>query len=329
MGWNDGWTWAEVMLSISKLAWWTSLLTSILWHALAVNISLYLDADIDANSAQGVLERARRCAQDVYSQQRLPACCAPDISAWMPYALITGLLTIWWNPLMLQSQRRPGGKYAGAVTFYSIQVFSLALRWAAWSWHQSYFTLFSESVNDGLKAIHGSVGLILVLMTFLSYKRIKLEWKPPVSFRLEDKQLLPDMPEEASNNIIANTTSGPQNTWLPRKRDPPPQFPIAHLAPHSSHQPRYTQQPPTPPPEENIYRADHINDADAMDWSPSAPATYTTFNPRNHPGARSQQFINTGPSPFHGTLPAAPVAPSHRLRNPDGSRRGRVESDRS
>jgi hypothetical protein len=53
-----------------------------------------------------------------------------------------------------------------------------------------------------------------------------------------------------------------------------------------------------------------------MDWTPSTRSTLTSFNP---PNVRSNPNVSTtmsGPSPFHGGLPAAPQPPAHRLLKP-------------
>lgn len=86
-------------------------------------------------------------------------------------------------------------------------------------------------------------------------------------------------------------------------------FPIDKLAISSSlrtqNQP-LSQQVYQPP--ESDY-----SDADAMDWTPSAS---TSFSPAPIRTGTTSFGASSGPSPFHGTLPAAPRAPAHRLRQP-------------
>merc|ERR1712000_542172 len=53
-------------------------------------------------------------------------------------------------------------------------------------------------------------------------------------------------------------------------------------------------------------------DADEMDWTPEGPSRYTQFSHQPAPEYRRPE----GPNPFRGTLPPAPKAPAHKIRNP-------------
>lgn len=108
-------------------------------------------------------------------------------------------------------------------------------------------------------------------------------------------------------------------------------FPINNLA-----QPlRIPEEPPSPTPSFSTrYTAftteattrPYDEDEDTMEWTPTRPSqtTYYDLRPRNNPIAQRQsqqlqQLMNSSrnePSPFRGTLPPAPIAPAHKLRNP-------------
>ena len=126
-----------------------------------------------------------------------------------------------------------------------------------------------------------------------------MDYKPRVIFQDYTQPLI--APQTQTRNDSKHLHSHP-NTELVR---PQPQraFPISHLAPapQSFAHPR---QPPTPPPDE-------LDDG-AMDWTPSQEALrpmQTTHTLRSLPPS-------SGPSPFYGNLPPAPISQAHRIRNP-------------
>lgn len=315
--WRTESTLKTFVIRLGATLWWTSLVMSILWHAFAINLSSpeSLLFEEDEIVAQSLPEKVAFCAQQSYRYKQIPRSCLPDLQAWMPLALIIGLLSIWWNPLLRRSQLKRGGYFVGLPTFYFLQLIALAFRWSAYSTLSVHHTFSSRLSSEQTKACHALVGVGLLMLTWLSHKAVRLEWKSPVSFRLQNKDLLPDIPELQQE--ATPTPALDSQPWNYLKRGPPPRFPIEALAPQSSRPISRndqgntslfynTNQPPTPPPE-----------ADVMDWSPEGRSHHTNFHPKSHPGAVLQQHIPTYPSPFHGTLPAAPVAPAARLRNPN------------
>lgn len=305
------------VIRLGTLLWWTSLVMSILWHTFAANLSSPQNIVLEEDEiiAQSLSGKVAVCAQQSYKYKQIPRTCLPDLQAWMPLVLIMGILSIWWNPMMRRSQLKRGGLFVGLPTFYFLQLISLGFRWIAYSTLSVHDTFSSYLSPERMKACHALVGVGLTMLIWLSHKAVRLEWKSPVSFRLQDKDLLPDIPEfQQDATPIPADQSQP---WNYLKRGPPPRFPIEALAlQSSSHVNRIdqshanllfnTNQPLTPPPE-----------SDAMDWSPEGRSHHTNIHPQSHPSAPLQQQIPIYPSPFHGTLPAAPVGPAARLRNPN------------
>ena len=141
-----------------------------------------------------------------------------------------------------------------------------------------------------------------------------------VSFNLDDGNLFHDIPAPpAMDNTSPLQTLRNKPTRAP--------FAISDLAPASSRrslQPTRGMQPTFDPRPSND---------DEMDWTPSIStsitSTTTNFNPRTPRTSASARAGSSGaaacaaPTPFRGTLPAAPLAPAAALlrQNPSTFRK--------
>lgn len=139
-----------------------------------------------------------------------------------------------------------------------------------------------------------------------------MERKAPVSFQLADSAVLPNVVSAADHSV--------KSTRNKLKGESYQRFPIELLSSTpvalSSASPAGQLRPPTPPYDDN-------HDADAMDWTPTNKSSMTAFNPPTRTTGSSFAFnTQSGPSPFRGTLPPAPVSPAHRLRKPPANAPG-------
>lgn len=136
----------------------------------------------------------------------------------------------------------------------------------------------------------------------ISLNTIKLDLSPKVSFTVDEASMLGHV--------------GPASTSPPRlepghplyRQNTQQVFPFDKLA--TSSQSLFGN--PAGQPLSRTAESDY-SDVDAMDWTPSVAPS---FNPIPLRTAASSYGAPPGPSPFHGTLPAAPRAPAHRLRQP-------------
>lgn len=316
----------EILTVIGGWAWWLSLSVSFMWHALAAAVSREpsLGFEEDEDMSARSLDRISICAGQMFQEQQLTPSCAPDLRAWMPTAIMIGMMTIWWNPRMRRKQQRPGLQYSGHLTFYSLQLLSLGLRWSAWIRFEILGVDSPYVRTEAPRGIHAFIFIGLIMLTWLSHKAIKVAPKPGVNLNLRPEDILPGIPEQSQQHQAP--TQRPKLQSSPRHQPfnfseltqprQPQHFPLETLMPRSNFQPQRQQNPPTPPPEPNTKYSDYYDPADAMDWSPSTPSTRLTLHPQNHRGAPATNQTPQGPTPFRGTLPPAPTAPAHRLRNP-------------
>jgi len=138
---------------------------------------------------------------------------------------------------------------------------------------------------------------------------IKLDLLPKVNFNVDDTAILGPIGEAAAD------PSGLASSHPLHRKDDIQAFPINKLAPSTSNN-MYQQARQAPYRQATASPEPYGSDTDAMDWTPSTKSTLTSFNP---PIARSSPNVSaamSGPSPFHGGLPAAPQPPAHRLLKP-------------
>lgn len=125
-----------------------------------------------------------------------------------------------------------------------------------------------------------------------------------MSFTIDEATLLPDVVKKPSGS----TEIDPAHPLY--KADIQSPFPVNKLAGASNSIRAQSRQPAA-----TTFQENDLSDSEAMDWTPSsAPAP--SFNPIISQPRPATFSILTGPSPFHGALPAAPQAPAHRLRKP-------------
>ena len=126
-----------------------------------------------------------------------------------------------------------------------------------------------------------------------------MDYKPRVIFQDYTQPLI------AHQNQIRNDSKFLESHSNAELLRPQPQraFPINRLAPAPQSY-AHPRQPPTPPPDE-------LDDG-AMDWTPSQEA----FRPMQTTHTLRSLPPSSGPSPFYGNLPPAPISQAHRIRNP-------------
>lgn len=205
--------------------------------------------------------------------------CSAYAATLVPYSLVTALLCIWWNPKWQHRLFGKEGRLTGLRNFYLTQCFLLALRFAAW-------TALTElsSLQPYAPILHTiCLGAFLMLAIYSWTGIIHVDHIPLVDWHKVQPPLT--------------------NVNQFRLPDPPPNphlgasFSIQDLAapPSTAYEP---WRPPTPP----------LAEDDSMDWAPST----RSFEPRPRvPPPRFDQ-----PSPFHGTLPAAPARGSLNPQRP-------------
>ena len=215
-------------------------------------------------------------------QWPVPAHCVDYASSWVPLSLLIGLLCIWWNPKWQHRLSGREGRLRGLRKYYLVQLLLLSLRFLAWAVIKE-----AQSLQDYAPAVHTiMLGLLIMLSGYSMFGIIEVDTTPLVDWTQVHTPLVSSnqfQPPSIAFDPIAPAQTGSQ-------------FSMQSLA--GSTQPTYEPwRPPTPPPTED----------DSMDWAPSQQS----FAPR--PRVPKPKFNQ--PSPFHGTLPAAPMRGSLNPKN--------------
>ena len=149
----------SLLISLGGFGWFLSLVGQFIWNAL----SLFTPREEvhgarhakDSTSGSMCLQQAMRgiatisdCTEALYSAAGL--------------ALLLGILSLWWNPILQETSRRKGVRTVGAVEFYRLQGMFLIVRCATW-WYLSGYHLDSEMT----KAAHLSLLVLTAIVSIL------------------------------------------------------------------------------------------------------------------------------------------------------------------
>ncbi|KAI9733252.1 MAG: hypothetical protein M1834_003336 [Cirrosporium novae-zelandiae] len=283
------WNWQSIAVFLGWLLWTGSLVQELLWHGLS---ALSNGEEIWCENGDCTLS-ASQCIRELLSHQQLPPKCIQKTASFSDYSLYAGLLSIWWHPCLQPKIDGRPGRIVGSGEYYKLQLIGMGIRYISTSALQGGV---GEALT--LAAVKGAhiLSIILVLLiTLVSKRTIRIDNSPKVTF----PKIMPEPTfqvgpgsSKAAPNILNHSSVYPQP------------FPVEKLAPQRQISQSQSFQIPTPPYE---------TDNDAMDWTPSQqPANLlsASLRPRNQP---PPPLV---PSPFHGRLPPAPIAPAHKLRNP-------------
>ncbi|EXJ81669.1 hypothetical protein A1O1_07734 [Capronia coronata CBS 617.96] len=205
--------------------------------------------------------------------------CLDIVEPLVGLSLNLGLLSIWWNPRWQYRLSTQEGNLSGLKQYYLVQMALLGLRFSAW------IVLVHVPLDPKVRCmLHACFAVaIAVIAGWSVYAIIEVKTSPAVNWQQDPAQLL------SSNQFVP--PSGPAHPGTQDIQSGP--FSIGTLA--TPPPPAYKAWKPPTPPEDS---------AELMDWTPSQP----TFEPE----LKELRYRSTGPSPFHGTLPALNVRGVHK-----------------
>ena len=281
------WGLRRIIVFIAGVAWWASVLGQTTWHLLGVLPPAEKQMRLSSTSwyAQWT------CAAAVLASQELQQSCLHATAATAWYSLVLGLLSFWWNSKLSQKLYSRDRRLVGLGSYLVVQLLSLVIRGAAFYALEYPQWLPAETPASG---IHGAMLAFMVFSTSISMTTVKLS--APRRPNLTDYHPVEVDPtasrpayQDQAPAMASQTTSYSTS------------FPISALS--------QTQKPAIPTPPDT--QVSTIEDEE-MDWTPTGPSKYTQFSYEPQPEYRRPD----GPNPFRGTLPPAPKAPAHKIRNP-------------
>ncbi|MCJ1444898.1 MAG: hypothetical protein MMC23_005401 [Stictis urceolatum] len=296
--------WYGLWVRFEAICWWLSLLGQVVWHSLG--------AFANTISELGVIDAPRnlqQCIKNARTDGIIDESCVSHATWVATASLVLALLSLRFNPAMLKGPLR---RATGLGEYYKLQLILNVLRLIAWS------LLGDVSVHElelsKFKAMHAVMLALNVVVSLIAYRTARIDTRPQTLFKDEYEPLI------ARQTPVQGSSLGQQGYTQANSQatvSQPEQFPINSLASprQRSATPGY---PPTPPPEDDesddasTVAESSIADVDAMDLDTPVKDQFAFPRPRPYKPTPPKP----GKSPFHGTLPAAPVSQAHKLRNP-------------
>ncbi|KAL2864617.1 uncharacterized protein BJX67DRAFT_361030 [Aspergillus lucknowensis] len=297
------WNWRSLLVFAGAICYWASVAGQLAWDltsALAVGAPL---RDVRQLLSSRLVAS---CFQQTLQTRRLPDHCLVDLAPYAGFALVIGILSLWWNPKLRLKVEGQGGRFVGLGEYYRVQLIVMVVRCAFWA-------VLRDPSSSGLDAtlppaLHAFMVLFTILSVIISRRIVRYDTRPLVNWSDPTPTSTPTRKTAPSPQP---TTSKSQHFYTPygQAQQATPRFPLEKLAtPRSAQEERAI---PTPPPE-----------VDDMDWTPSIQHD---FRPASTVHQRDQMSILNGPTPFYGSLPPAPKPPSWNLRNQPSQRQKPIE----
>lgn len=152
-------SWGSPLVTLGGVGWFLSLAGQIFWDGLSLYDSTKERHGLrDAqDSASGSL-----CLQQVMRGLGSISDCSELLHSAVGLALVFGVLSSWWNPVLQEKLRRKGGRALGTGEFYKLQGILLIVRCVTWRYLPGF-----ELSEQMTKAAHLS---LLVFASIVSFR---------------------------------------------------------------------------------------------------------------------------------------------------------------
>ncbi|KAL8829543.1 MAG: hypothetical protein Q9170_006120 [Blastenia crenularia] len=289
---HNCWSWKRVVAMLGAIGWSIGLLGQFLLNILGS--FPMIEADEGLRDYDEPDSMTRCIVHGAFSLQSTYLCKGLT-QPLLGYACASSLLCFWWNPRMQYKLAGGYGRIVSHIEYYKLQLMALVIRFISWKVMAKDSPVQIDP--QAARALHGFSLVVGIILTILSFHTIRIDQQPLVSFQENYEPLVPvrsDQQAETANRHTQRALSP-----LSKRRLEP--FPIEKLAPKPQ---QSAYQPLTPPSEEDA--EDYT-----MEWSPQH-----NFRPASSYRIPQTKPVYDGPSPFHGTIPDAPISWAQRLRNP-------------
>ena len=157
--------WASPLVSLAGFGWFLSLAGQIVWDGLSLFDTR--EENHGLRDAHGSTSGST-CLQQVMRGSGSISDCTEQLYSAVGLALLLGVLSSWWNPVLQETLRRKGGRAVGTAEYYQLQGLLLTVRCVTW-WYISNSALDVQMT----KAAHLS---LLVFSTIVSTWLIEMEF---------------------------------------------------------------------------------------------------------------------------------------------------------
>ncbi|CAD6571510.1 MAG: hypothetical protein ASARMPREDX12_004558 [Alectoria sarmentosa] len=246
-------SWGSPLVTLGGVGWFLSLAGQVLWDGASLLKST--EEDHGLRDARESLSGSM-CLQQVMRGSGSILDCTEILYSTAGLALLLGVLSSWWNPMLHETLRRKGGQAVGTAEFYQLQVMLLIVRCMTWCY------LPSDLKVQMTKAAHLSLLVLTAVISVKSFRSVRMDHSAPVKFQDSPKPSVSQTTQQKASSVGTGALgyrAQQPNPSLTRKDGSIRPFSIVDLAPPNQQRPIY--QSPTPPPDDD--------DNEAMDWTPS------------------------------------------------------------
>ena len=125
-------SWGSPLVTLGGVGWFLSLAGQVLWDGLSLFESTKerhglqdLKDSLDPVSGSMCLQQVMRGSGSIFD-------CTELLYSAVGLALLLGVLSSWWNPVLQETLRRKGGRAVGTTEFYRLQGMLLIIRFVTW-----------------------------------------------------------------------------------------------------------------------------------------------------------------------------------------------------
>ncbi|PGH07827.1 hypothetical protein GX51_01537 [Blastomyces parvus] len=286
-----GWSWRSMLVVAGAVCFWGSVAGQLGWNLIGAMAAGKPSQNLESDLS---LSLVPFCFNRIWGRQPLFEECSSALTPYAGVALFLGMLSIWWNPKLRHKVEGKSGRLTGMGEYYKAQLIVLVIRFVAWACLQDPSI---TGLNPKLPpAIHGFMGIFTIISVVVLRRIIKVDTTPLVSWKDDIEPLVsPQKPKEDHSTQLQLVSPPDSQTSFLGSEPGLHRFPVNKLAPAASPAPdRYV--PPSP-------QTETVDDADAMDWTPSQQSLQLNVTPKPIPVRQSQ-------------LPSAPKMPSLGSQNP-------------
>ena len=157
-------SWGSSLVPLGGIGWFLSLVGQILWNGLSQFESMeknpgYMEEyhglrDIqDASSASVCLQQVMKGSGSILD-------CTELLHSAAGLALLFGIFSSWWHPMLRETSRKKGVRVVGVAEFYRLQGILLIIRCTTW-WYLPSFDLSAQIT----RAVHLSLLVLTVIVS--------------------------------------------------------------------------------------------------------------------------------------------------------------------
>ncbi|QSS51409.1 DUF2349 superfamily domain-containing protein [Histoplasma capsulatum var. duboisii H88] len=286
------WSWRSMIVFAGAVCFWASVAGQLAWNLMGTMVAGNAPQNLESDLS---LRLVPFCVDRLWKHQPLFGECSSVLTPVAALALSLAILSIWWNPKLRLKVDGRGGRLTGLGEYYKAQIVVLVIRFVAWACLQDpSITGLNPKIAP---AIHGFMGIFTVISVIVSRRVIKNDTTPLISWKEDDKPLLPQKPREEHSTQLQLASSPDSQTSFLNSQASLHRFPVNRLSPATPTAPE-PSIPPSP-------QTDIVDDADAMDWTPSQQSLQLSVAPKPIPVQQQNKLPSAQKPPLGLPSPGA------------------------